>query len=177
MSNRSSLSRNITILVLFLAAIGMMFAVVQSTKKEPTVLEIGQAAPDFQLQTLDGKPVKLSDYKGKVVLLNFWASWCEPCRQEMPDIEKAYQAYKDQGVVVLGSNLRENNVSVKGFVDNMGLTFPIVMDKDGNLATQTYKVKPIPTSFFIDKAGILRQKAEMPMSYSFIEQNVKALLD
>jgi peroxiredoxin len=177
MSKPSSLSRNITILVLFLAAIGILFAVVQSTKKEPTVLEVGQAAPEFQLNTLDGKSVKLSDYKGKVVLLNVWASWCEPCRQEMPDIQKAYETYKDQGLVVLGANLRENNVSVQGFVENMGLTFPILMDKDGNLATQTYKVKPIPTSFFIDKNGVLRQKAEMPMPYSFIEENVKALLD
>ncbi|KEO84370.1 redoxin domain-containing protein [Tumebacillus flagellatus] len=176
MSTRSNLSRNITILVLLLAAIGIMYSVFTFTKKDPTVLEVGQAAPDFQLETLDGKTVKLSDYRGKVVLLNFWASWCEPCRQEMPDIEKAYETYKDQGLVVLGANLQENNVSIQGFTDTMGLTFPILMDKDGKLAVQTYKVKPIPTSFYIDKDGILRVKAEQPMTLSFIEDNVKPLL-
>lgn len=177
MFTRSSLSRNITILVLLLAAIGILYSVFTFTKKEPTVLGVGELAPDFQLETVDGKQVKLSDYKGKVVLLNFWASWCEPCRQEMPDVEKAYETYKDQGLVVLGANLRENNVSVQGFADNLGLTFPILMDKDGNVATQLYKVKPIPTTYFIDKDGYLRQKAEMPMTYSFIEDNLKPLLD
>ncbi|MBL0387639.1 redoxin domain-containing protein [Tumebacillus sp. ITR2] len=176
MSTRSNLSRNITILVLLVAAIGIMYSVFAFTKKEPTVLEVGQAAPDFQLETLDGHKVQLSDYKGKVVLLNFWASWCEPCRQEMPDIEKAYETYKDQGLVVLGANLQENNVSIKGFADNMGMTFPILMDKDGKLAVQTYKVKPIPTSFFIDQNGILQAKAEAPMTLPFIEDNVKPLL-
>jgi cytochrome c biogenesis protein CcmG/thiol:disulfide interchange protein DsbE len=176
MSKGTNLSRVITIVILLIASIGILFAVVNFNKQEVVVLEPGKAAPDFTLQTLDGKTVTLSDLKGKVVVVNFWASWCEPCRQEMPAIEKAYETYKDQGLVVLGVNLRENNVSVKGFVDMHKLTFPILMDKDNSVAVDTYKVKPIPTTFFIDRQGILQLKMEQPMTYQFLENNLEPLL-
>jgi cytochrome c biogenesis protein CcmG, thiol:disulfide interchange protein DsbE len=176
MSKGTNLSRVITMVILLIASIGILFAVVNFNKKEVVVLESGKAAPDFTLQTVDGQNVKLSDLKGKVVVVNFWATWCEPCRQEMPAIEKAYEHYKDQGLVVLGVNLKENNVSVKGFAENYHLTFPIVMDKDGSVAVDTYKVKPIPTSFFIDRQGILRQKVEQPMTELFLQNTLEPLL-
>lgn len=173
----SNLSKIITILVLFAAAVGIIWAVVNFDKQEVVVLQTGQPAPDFTLNTVDGNTVKLSDYKGKVVMVNFWASWCEPCRQEMPDIEKAYVTYKDQGFVVLGVNINEKNVPIQGFVNQYGLTFPILMDHDSKVAVDLYRVKPIPTSFFVDRDGILRQTAEMPMSLTNIENILGSLLE
>ncbi|MGB8954199.1 MAG: redoxin domain-containing protein [Tumebacillaceae bacterium] len=172
----SNLSKIITILVLFAASVGIIWAVVNFDKQEVVVLQAGQPAPDFTLNTLDGKTVKLSDYKGKVVMVNFWASWCEPCRQEMPDIEKVYETYKDQGLVILGVNINEKNVPVQGFVNQMGLKFPILMDHDSKVAVDLYRVKPIPTTFFVDKDGILRQTAEMPMTSSYMENTLAPLL-
>jgi cytochrome c biogenesis protein CcmG/thiol:disulfide interchange protein DsbE len=177
MTDRMNLSKMITVLVLLLASVGIIWAVVNFGNKEVTVLEMGQPAPDFSLETVEGKTVKLSDYKGKVVAINFWATWCEDCRKEMPDLQKAYETYKDQGLVILGVNLKENNVTVKGFADFNGLTFPIVMDKDGKVTVDQYMVKPIPTTYFVDKQGILRAKVESAMSYEKIMNTVKPLLE
>jgi cytochrome c biogenesis protein CcmG/thiol:disulfide interchange protein DsbE len=177
MEKRTDLSKVITVVILFLASIGIMWAVFNFNKEEAVKLELGAPAPNFTLKTLDGQSASLADYKGKVVLLNFWASWCEPCREEMPFLQKAYETYKDQGLVVLGVNLKENNVSIKGFADNYKLTFPILMDVDNSVAVDLYKVKPIPTSFFIDRDGNLVQKADFPMTYEYIENTVKPLLD
>lgn len=176
MSNGMNLSKVFTVIVLLLAAVGIIYAVVSFNNQEDVVLEIGQPAPGFTLQGLDGKEIDLADYKGKVVMVNFWASWCEPCRIEMPEIQKAHETYKDQGLMVIGVNLRENEITVDGFAQTYGLTFPIALDPDGKVAVNSYKVKPLPTTFFIDREGILRSKAEMPMSYEFIEQTLKPLL-
>lgn len=176
MSKETNLSKVFTIIVLLLAAVGIIYAVVSFNNQEEVVLETGQPAPAFTLPTLEGEQFKLSDYKGKVVMVNFWASWCEPCRVEMPEIQKAYETYKDQGLVVVGVNLRENEITVDGFAQSYGLTFPIALDKDGKVAVNSYKVKPLPTTFFIDREGVLRSKAEMPMSFEFIEETLKPLL-
>lgn len=177
MEKRTDLSKVITVVILLLASVGILWAVFNFQNDEVVKLELGGPAPGFTLQTLDGKTASLSDYKGKVVLVNFWASWCQPCREEMPAIEQAYETYKDQGLVVLGVNLKEKTVPVQGFVDNYKLTFPILMDTDNAVAIDLYKVKPIPTSFFIDREGNLVQKADFPMTYEYIENTVKPLLD
>jgi cytochrome c biogenesis protein CcmG/thiol:disulfide interchange protein DsbE len=178
MSNQSDRAKIITIVVLLIAALGILYAVINFNQKDDVVsLETGKPAPDFTLESLDGQKVSLSDYRGKVVLLNVFASWCEPCREEMPAIQQAYETYKDQGLVVLGVNLKEKRVPVKGFADNYGLTFPILLDSEGKVGMDLYKVRPIPTSFFIDREGVLRHMAETPMSYSYIENTVKPLLE
>lgn len=177
MSTKLNLTRVITILVLFIAAVGILYSVISFKKDDAVVLQTGQAAPDFTLQTLDGKPAKLSDYKGKVVMVNFWATWCEDCRTEMPALEKAYEAHKDQGLVILGVDLKESHASVNGFVGNYGITYPVLMDKDDSVAVDLYKVKPIPTTFFIDRDGVLRDKTEAPMTADYIENTLKPLLD
>jgi len=176
MAKKTGLSRIITILVLLAAAAGILYAVVSFNKQEVVEMKKGVAAPDFTLETLDGKSVTLSDLKGKVVLLNVWATWCAPCREEMPAIQQAYDAYKDAGLEVLGVNLRENNITVKGFANEFKLTFPILLDKEAKVGVDLYKVVPIPTSFFIDKDGVLREIASFPMSYEYIENTVKPLL-
>ncbi|ASS75075.1 hypothetical protein CIG75_08845 [Tumebacillus algifaecis] len=178
MSSQSNRTKVITIVVLFIAALGILAAVVNFNQNDGAVsLEMGHTAPDFTLETLDGKEVSLSDYRGKVVMINVWASWCEPCRNEMPAIEKAYETYQDQGLVVLGVNLKEKRVPIQGFADTYDLTFPILLDVEGHVGMDLYKVKPIPTTFFVDRDGVLRHRAELPMSFSYIESIAKPLLE
>ncbi len=110
-----------------------------------------QMAPDFSLKALDGKEYTLSALKGKVVLLDFWATWCPPCREEIPIIEKLHREFKDKGLVVLGIN-DEDRATVEEFVKEKKITFPILMDREGKVA-QSYKVEAIPRVILINKEG------------------------
>jgi peroxiredoxin len=110
-------------------------------------------APDFQVRTPDGSTLRLSDFKGKVVFLNFWATWCEPCREEMPSMERLHQAYKDRGLVVLAISLDLQGASVvKPFVKRFALTFPIGLDPK-MAVRETYGVWAVPSTFLIDRKG------------------------
>jgi peroxiredoxin len=123
-------------------------------------LEIGNSAPDFTLQTIDGKSFKLSDLRGKKVLLNFFATWCPPCNGEMPDIEAFYNDNKNHNITVLAVNLttsEQNTKSISNFTSKYGLTFPVVLDKQGDISN-VFQVINIPTSYFIDTKGVIREK-------------------
>jgi peroxiredoxin len=110
-------------------------------------------APDFQVPTPDGSTLRLSDFKGKVVFLNFWATWCEPCREEMPSMERLHRAYKDRGFVVLAISLDLQGASVvKPFVKKFALTFPIGLDPK-MAVRETYGVWAVPSTFLIDRKG------------------------
>ncbi|MFS0753056.1 peroxiredoxin family protein [Oceanobacillus sp. 1P07AA] len=130
-------------------------------------LEVGNLAPDFKLQTLNGETVKLSDFRGRRVMLNFWATWCPPCRAEMPDMEKFYQ---EKDVTILAVNLTETEASmqdVHDFVEEFGLTFPVLLDKKIEVAT-TYQIRPIPTSYMIDSNGVIRYQAFGALNYEMM---------
>jgi peroxiredoxin len=117
--------------------------------------EIGHPAPDFTLNDLNGNEVSLSDLRGKVVFLNFWATWCPPCRLEMPEMEELYQEYKNEDIVIIGVDLVEYASSVRSFVEENGYNWIFVIDTTGEVAAD-YMVTGIPASFFIDKDGIIR---------------------
>ena len=119
---------------------------------------LGREAPDFTLEDLDGNSIRLNDLRGKVVFLNFWATWCPPCRAEMPDIEEIHQKYKGQDVVILGIDIQESADKVRSFVEDGGYTWTMVLDGTGKVA-DLYKIRAIPTSFFVDKEGIIRAVA------------------
>ncbi|MBP2078736.1 peroxiredoxin family protein [Oceanobacillus polygoni] len=126
--------------------------------------EVGQKAPDFKLMTNEGETVQLSDFKGKRVLLNFWATWCPPCREEMPDMERFY---KDKDAVVLAvniTNMEMNRKTVAEFIATYGLTFPVLMDEEGQVSS-LYKISPIPTTYLIDSNGVIRQRVYGPLNY------------
>lgn len=120
-------------------------------------------AIDFKLKTLDGKEVSLSSFKGKKVFLNFWATWCPPCRQEMPELEKLYQESKDSDLIILTINLGEDNKTVKSFMDKNKYSFNVALDLDQNVAIK-YNIVSIPTSIFIDSEGNLVSKKIGPMT-------------
>lgn len=111
----------------------------------------GMPAPEFSLQSLEGKSVSLSQFRGKTVLLNFWATWCPPCRAEMPDMQRVAQDHPDD-LVVLAVDLQEAPEPVASFVKQFGLSFPILLDTRGDVS-QMYGVQSLPSSFFIDPLG------------------------
>jgi peroxiredoxin len=112
----------------------------------------GEPAPDFALRDADGNLVKLSDLRGKVVWLNFWATWCDPCKKELPDIEKLYQELGDRGLEVLEINWQEDADTASAFFGGRGIDLPLLLDTRGSVY-DAYRLQGLPDSFFIDREG------------------------
>jgi peroxiredoxin len=117
----------------------------------------GFLAPDFQLLSLEGDELELRDFRGHVVVLNLWASWCPPCRAEMPAIQSLYERYEQEGLIVLGVNMtaQDRVAAASTFVSEFGLTFPILLDESG-LVANLYQMRALPTTFFIDRDGVIQ---------------------
>ncbi len=133
-------------------------------------LKVGEKAPDFELKTLEGKTVRLSDYRGKKVILNFWATWCPPCKAEMPDIQK-YYTEADDNVEILAVNI-DPQYDVKKFVREANVTFPVLLDSNDEVNTM-YRILTIPTTYFIDGEGIIRSKYLSVMTIEIIREHIK----
>ena len=131
----------------------------------------GAKAPDFALEALGGGTLRLSSLKGRIVVLNFWATWCDPCRQEMPELERYWRAHRDE-VTVLGVNMGEGPEKVQPFVRALDITFPVVLDRQQKVARQ-YQVVAIPSTYVIDREGVVRAKYLGPMDGRLIEQLVR----
>jgi len=131
-----------------------LFAQDPKELKAQTAASLGFLAPDFALKDLNGQTVRLSDFRGKPVLLNFWAAWCPPCRKEMPDLQNFYERYGEK-IVLLGVNWGEDAKTVKEFLDRYGVKYLNLLDERGT-AFVLYKLTGIPTSFFIDREGYIR---------------------
>ena len=168
----------ITILVLMLA-IGLLIPGCSSQSKPAGSAQgpqVGKLAPDFQLPSLNGQSVSLSDFRGKPVLLNFWATWCGPCRFEMPFIQGIYEEWSDKGLVVLAINTGESSSKVRGFLQSHSLSFPVLLDTNQDVALK-YNIRAIPTTFFIDKDGIIQGiKISAFSSKAEIEKNLGKII-
>lgn len=139
-------------------------------------LQPGESAPDFTLTTLSGEQLSLSDLRGKKVILNFWATWCGPCRAEMPDMQKFYESHQDE-VEILAVNVTESEASAENvdlFVEDYGLTFPILLDEKSQVVT-TYQALTIPTSYLIDSNGVIQNRMIGPMNYDWMKQATAAM--
>ncbi|CQR47917.1 Thiol-disulfide oxidoreductase ResA [Paraliobacillus sp. PM-2] len=143
-------------------------------EEESVGLDVGDIAPDFTLNTLTGDEVTLSDYRGKRIMLNFWATWCPPCRAEMPAMQ---QFFEQNNVEILAVNLTDTEdrlQDVVDFVDEFGLTFSILLDEKSELAV-TYQIRPIPTTFMIDSKGVIQHKSFGPLNQEQMEQALGAM--
>lgn len=150
-------------------------SVIATASVPPTndALAVGELAPDFMLAFADGNQVRLSDLRGHPVILNFWATWCGPCRVEMPDLVRVYQEHTEDGLVVIGVNLQENNDQIKAFAEEFGIPFQLAADA-GDVA-RAYQVRVMPSSYFIDKTGKLSTRWLGILTPSVIEKNLAAI--
>ena len=138
---------------------------------------VGQSAPDFATQTLDGSRVRLSQYRGKPVLLNFWASWCAPCQDEMPLIQRASDVYKAQGLQVLAVNYQQTSTSsMRAFLRKVDARFPAVYDPAGQIAGAYGVNVGLPVSIFIDRSGKVSFIQLGQMSDAILQQHLHAIL-
>ena len=145
----------------------------------PTVLGghplFGQPAPDFTLRDLDGREVRLADYRGRPVIVNFWASWCVPCREEFPLLKAARARYTDQGLEILGVVFDDDPDAARRYMARAGATWPGLVDTDDRVA-DAYKVNVPPLSFFVDPEGIVRSISYGPPPSGTIDDRIAALL-
>jgi peroxiredoxin len=174
--------KKVIAVVVLIALLGVAIVQAMDKKAEPENasqeaanmggLKVGAKAPDFELKTLAGDTVKLSDLKGKKVMLNFWATWCPPCKAEMPAMEEFHKEAGDE-VVILAVNI-DPHLDVKAFVDENGITFPIPLDAEDKV-NETYQVLSIPTTYFIDTKGNIGNKYIGAMNHDAMKQYTKDL--
>jgi cytochrome c biogenesis protein CcmG, thiol:disulfide interchange protein DsbE len=150
-------------------------AMVRPAPTPVTTADIGQAAPAMRLPLLGGGEIDLETYRGRPVVLNFWATWCEPCRAEMPVLEQAQQKYREQGLAVLGVDLQERDEDVQAFLTQIGVTFPTMMDRTGEVARQ-WRATGLPTTFLIDRQGIIRDVRVGPFTHEMLEERLAKIL-
>jgi peroxiredoxin len=134
--------------------IGLLFTAFAATSLASSGLE-GQMAPDFALKSSSGQNLRLSEYRGDVVMINFWATWCGPCRQEMPELEAIYQKYQSLGFTILGINVDKDRAMAGKVLNSTPLSFPILFDSD-NAVTELYQVDAMPTTVIVDRNGKVR---------------------
>jgi thiol-disulfide isomerase/thioredoxin len=168
-----------------LIAIGIMFMLIlgaadrspsaSSTDLSAVPVKMDFPAPELDLFTLDGAPVSLSDHRGSVVLVNLWATWCPPCRQEMPTLQAFYEKYKSDGFVLIAIDQEETRGVVKPFVDEFKLTFPIWLDKN-YLAQKEFKTMSLPSSYVVDRDGQVRLMWIGSISMSNLEKYVPDII-
>lgn len=168
-----------------LAATGAMFLLIKNNQARTVTasaadisavpLEMDYPAPELDLTTLDGAPVSLADFRGNVVLVNLWATWCPPCRQEMPTLNSFYEQYKDQGFVLISIDQGETYEVVEPFVEEFGLTFPVWLDVN-YLAEEAFKTVHLPSSYVIGRDGGVRLMWVGAISKTNLEKYVPVII-
>ncbi|MEG0258867.1 MAG: TlpA disulfide reductase family protein [Lysinibacillus sp.] len=141
-------------------------------------LKKNDVAPDFKLKNLSGETVQLSDYRGKTILLNFWASWCSPCIKEMPYMQKYYEQYGNQSdIEIIAVNMtkveRGGTEKIESFIEEHKLTFPVLLDDKAGTIMDLYKVRAFPTTYIINKEGVITDKENLPLDDQLIKELIR----
>lgn len=170
--------KEITLLIFFLLLVGILSAFYFAQGKGPvrTVVVEGAPAPEFRLPALDGKLLSLSDFRGKVVMVHFWATWCPPCVEEIPTLETLYRKFINKDFEILAVSVDEGGApAVTGFADRNGLSFPLLLDP-GKSISGLYGTYKFPETYLVDQQGIVRYKAIGPRDWTN-PANVKVVQD
>ncbi|HLO04009.1 MAG TPA: redoxin domain-containing protein [Symbiobacteriaceae bacterium] len=160
-------------LVFFAALMGFVIMVPDSSASAS--LKVGQAAPNFEVVDLDGKPVSLASLKGRPVVINFWATWCPPCRREMPEFEAVLAQHKDSDLAFYALNVGESKLAVESFLQQVGVKLPVLLDQN-DMAQNAFKILPLPATFFIDRTGRITAISESQMTRVQIESEIAQIL-
>lgn len=144
-----------------------------ATKDKVKILKENSAAPDFELVDLQGETHRLSDYKGKGVFLNFWGTWCPPCEREMPAMDRQYKVYKDQGVEMLAVNIAQSEFEVEKFISNLGVNFPVVIDKTRSVQKAYNVGAALPATVLVTPEGKVKRIITGEMS----EKDIAAYME
>ena len=169
------MNRILKVILVIIFVLGSLTTACQSGGGTGETSQGTNPAPQFQFTNNSGQLISLSDLRGKPVLINFWATWCSPCRMEMPYIQQIYNEWQEKGLVLLAINIGESASRVAEFMRSQGFSFPVLLDPEGEIAGQ-YGVRAIPTSFFIDKDGIIQDMKVGPFhSKAEIESGLSKL--
>jgi len=150
------MKKMLTVIVVLLLALGLVAGGCPGEPGEAAAPEVGKQAPDFELETLDGQTIALSELEGRPVLLNFWATWCGPCVHEMPFLQQVYEERQGDELLLLAINIGESSSQAAEFLQSYGLSFNVLLDSDTTVA-QAYRIQYIPTTFLIDREGKIQE--------------------
>ena len=159
--------------------VAVAFAYVHLSENRGYALQAGSSAPDFRLPTLKGEQTELASFRGKVVVLNFWATWCPPCVAEMPSLERLHRALGPEGLAVVTVSTDEDREALEEFVTRYGLTLPVLLDPGGQVASGSYRTTGYPETFVIDREGSLVSHTLGPAEWDSAEalDHFRGLLD
>ena len=167
---RTSGGSRLLIVLVGATILAVVFGIVWMQSAQYELLAVGKTAPDFSLTDLNDKPQRLSDFRGKVVFLNFWATWCKPCREEMPSMEVLHKNFEKDGLVVLAVSIDRVTTTkdIPPFIKGMNLTFPVLIDSWGK-TDKPYKRMGVPETFIIDQQGVIREIVIGPRDWTRLD--------
>lgn len=167
--------RIIQAVIIIVLLFGVGFVVYSNITNSKSRIIAGEEAPNFTLKNIEGKELSLSDFRGKGIAINFWATFCIPCLEEMPALQRQYEKYKDKGIMVIGVNTGEDAVSVLGYINRLSVKYPILLDREYKVV-DLYEVGPIPHTVFIYPDGRVKNVIIGQLNEKTIEKNLLEIL-